>query len=271
MGLMPPERAILHGEKRSDPAISGAEWRCRALPHGHEIPQSWHELARATTACGDELVLRKRAGTFEIRCNGWDLMSNRAHYSEQWMARAVCEGLPTDAPRVLIGGLGMGFTLRAALDVLPATAQVVVAELLPEVIAWNRGVLASLARRPLDDPRVYVVCADVANLLQPNSFDAIVLDVDNGPDAVMLRGNASLYAPGGVQRIQRALRHGGTLAVWAAGPSPLFAQTLREAGLRWDRTDVPARGTQDDPLHSIYHATPAVTRCGATMQSWSSL
>jgi spermidine synthase len=198
-------------------------------------------------------------------------MSNRAHYSEQWMARTASKRLPTDAPRVLIGGLGMGFTLRAALDVLPATALFVVAELLPEVIAWNRGVLASLAHRPLDDPRVYVVCADVANLLQPDSFDAIVLDVDNGPEAVMLRGNASLYAPEGVQRMQRALRHGSVLAVWAASPSPLFAQTLSEAGLRWDRTDVPARGTQDDPLHSIYRVTPAVSRRGATTQSWSSL
>ena len=263
MGSIPPEGAISPGEERTGAATPGAEWLCRAAPHGHAMPQSWHELARATTACGDELVLRERAGTFEIRCNGWDLMSNRAHYSEQWMAGTACKRLPTGRPRVLIGGLGMGFTLRAALDVLPAAAQVVVAELLPEIIAWNRGVLALLAHRPLEDPRVYAVCADVADVLQPDSFDAILLDVDNGPDAVMLRNNASLYAPKGVQQMQRALRHGGVLAVWSASPSPLFEQILREAGLLWDRTDVPARGTEGDPLHSIYRATQAVARRGA--------
>lgn len=161
----------------------------------------------------------------------------------------------------------MGFTVRAALDVLPAAADIVVAELLPEVIAWNRGVLASLAHRPLDDPRVSVTCADVALLLRPDSFDAILLDVDNGPGAVMLRGNVSLYSPEGLQRMQRALRHAGVLAVWSASPSPLFEQILREAGLQWDRTDVPARGTEDDPLHSIYRARRVVAWCGATTQS----
>lgn len=268
---MPRERAIVQGEVPSDAAIAGTDGLCRTTSHTHPMPQSWHELARAVTACGDELVLRERAGTFEIRCNGWDLMSNRAHHSEQWMARTACERLPTGAPRVLIGGLGMGFTLRAALDVLPAAAQVVVAELLPEIIAWNRGVLASLAHRPLDDPRVCVACADVAELLQPDSFDAIVLDVDNGPDAVMLRGNAALYAPEGVQRMQRALRAGGVLAVWSASPSPLFEQILRKVGLRWERDDIPARGAEGDPLHSIYSATTAVAPYGATTQSRSSL
>lgn len=241
---------VRHGEAR------------RASRDG-EHRQSWDELARATTACGEELVLRERAGTFEIRCNGWDLMSNRAHYSEQWMARTACEQLPADAPRVLIGGLGMGFTLRAALDVLPATAVVVVAELLAEIIAWNRGVLAPLAHRPLDDPRVSVARADVAELLQPDSFDAILLDVDNGPDAVMLRGNASLYGPQGVQRMRRALRAGGILAVWSASPSPRFERTLRAAGFLWDRTDVAARGAEDDPLHSVYRARPVGATCGA--------
>jgi spermidine synthase len=146
-----------------------------------------------------------------------------------------------------------------------------VAELLTEIVAWNRGVLASLAHRPLDDPRICVVCADVADQLQPDSFDAIVLDVDNGPDAVMLRGNAWLYAPEGVQRMQRALRDRGVLAVWSASPSPLFEQTLRQVGLRWDRADVPACGADGDPLHSIYRATPPIARRGATTQSGSSL
>jgi hypothetical protein len=165
----------------------------------------WRELARAVTASGDELLLREHAGIFEIRCNGWDLMSSRAHFSEQRMAAMVCERLDAAAPRVLIGGLGMGYTLRAALDHLPATAEVVVAELLPEIIAWNRGVLGPLAGHPLDDARVSVACGDVADLLRDDSFDAIMLDVDNGPDAVMVRGNAALYSDAGLRRLRRAL------------------------------------------------------------------
>jgi spermidine synthase len=251
---MPGNATVYHREERSDAK-----------------PQGCRELARATTACGDELVLRERMGTFEIRCNGWDLMSNRAHYSEQWMARIACEQPGRAALRVLIGGLGMGFTLRAALDVLPAAADVVVAELLADIIAWNCGVLGPLTDRPLNDPRVRVECADVAELLQPDSFDVILLDVDNGPEAVMLRGNASLYSPEGLQRMQRALRQDGILAVWSASPSPLFEQILRDAGLRWDRTDVPARGTENDPLHAIYLAIPAVARGAATMPARSSL
>jgi spermidine synthase len=237
--------------------------------HNEAKPQAWRELARAITDCGDELVLRERMGTFEIRCNGWDLMSNRAHYSEQWMARVACHRLRRAARRVLIGGLGMGFTLRAALDVLPDAAEVVVAELLADIIAWNRGVLAPLTDRPLDDPRVRVACADVAELLQPDSFDAILLDVDNGPGAVMLRRNASLYSPAGLRRVQCALREEGILAVWSASPSPLFEQTLRDGGLRWDRTDVPARGTDNDPLHSIYLAARTIARSRATTQAGS--
>lgn len=245
-------------------SIPGAE----RLPRGDdEMPRRWRTLARAMTACGDELILRERSGTFEIRCNGWELMSSRAHYSEQWMARMACAGLRMTAPHVLIGGLGMGFTARAALDVLPAAARVVVAELLSDIIAWNRGVLAPLAGRPLDDPRLGVACADVARLLQPDSFDVILLDVDNGPGAVMLRGNAPLYSPQGVQRMHGALRQDGILAVWSAGPARFFEGILREAGLRWDRTDVPARGTADDPLHSIYRVTRGFVTCGRTMRS----
>jgi spermidine synthase len=249
--------------------MQGSGTICHCEEQSDARPQGWRELAHATTACGDELLLRERSGTFEIRCNGWDLMSNRAHYSEQWMARIACRQPRTGAFRVLIGGLGMGFTLRAALDVLPPAGEVIVAELLADIIAWNRGVLAPLADRPLDDPRVRVECADVAELLQPDRFDVILLDVDNGPGAVMLRGNASLYSPEGLQRMQRALRQDGILAVWSASPSPHFEQILRGAGLRWDRADVPARGTAHDPLHSIYLATPTIARDGTTTHAWS--
>jgi spermidine synthase len=261
---MPRNRTSDHDPMQGDAAIAGGT----SAPHGASgrdaTPLHWRERARATTSAGEELVLRERAGTFEIRCNGWDLMSSRAHHSEQVMARMACRQLGPAAPRVLIGGLGMGFTLRAALDVLPGSAVVVVAELIAEVIAWNQGVLAPLAGRPLDDPRVRVACADVAAMLQPHSFDAILLDVDNGPGAVMLRGNGALYAPTGMQRLQGALRRDGRLAVWSADPSPRFERTLRNLGLSWARTDVPARGVEDDPLHTIYLVSRDVAGGGVT-------
>jgi spermidine synthase len=198
-------------------------------------------------------VLRRRGGIYEIRCDGWDLMSNRAHHSEQMLARLACAGL-AGAPRVLIGGLGMGYTLRATLDALPAAARVSVAEMFAQVVDWNRGPLAALAGRPLDDARVTVCRADVAALLDGAAFDAILLDVDNGPDAAMLAGNAALYTTEGLRGLRAALRPGGRLAVWSADPSPGFEARMSACGLDWQRTDVPARGAPDDPLHTLYVA-----------------
>ncbi len=234
------------------------------------IPMNrWTELARARTSTGDDLVLRERAGCLELRCNGWELMSNRAHYSEERLAALACEhiGLRTGdshvrtaephVPHVLIGGLGLGFTLRAALDCLPQSARVTVAELLPEIIAWNHGVLAPLTGHPLIDPRVSVACADIAALLQaaaPATFDAILLDTDNGPESVMLSRNDALYHPKTLRLIRRVLRPAGPLAVWSADPSPRFEDHLRSAGFQWSAHGVPARGSPDDPLHTIYLA-----------------
>jgi spermidine synthase len=237
----------------------------------------WTELARAHTDVGDELVLRERAGTVELRCNGWELMSNRAHHSEQVLAALACEQIDKArvsqsaanrprlriddiAPCVLIGGLGLGYTLRAALDRLPPSARVVVAELLPEIIAWNRGPLAPFAGHPLMDRRVSVACTDIADLLhaaEPASFDAILLDTDNGPDSVMLQRNASLYGPDTLRLIRHALRPAGTLAVWSADLSPGFENNLRHAGFLWRAHAIPARGAPDDPLHTVYLAWEA--------------
>jgi spermidine synthase len=164
------------------------------------------------------------------------------------------------APHVLIGGLGLGYTLRAALDHLPPAARITVAELLPEIIALNRGPLAPFAGYPLADPRVSVACADIATLLRtaaPTTFDAILLDTDNGPDAVMLQGNAALYQPNSLRLIGRALRLAGTLAVWSADRSPTFEATLRASGFHCLAHDVPARGAPEDPLHTIYLARAA--------------
>lgn len=214
----------------------------------------WLDLAQARGPGGETLVLRRRGDEVEIRCDGWEMMSNRAHHSEQELGRLGCAGL-AGAPRVLIGGLGMGYTLRAALDVLPTGAQVAVAEIFAQVIAWNRGLLAALSGSALDDPRVTLHGADVAGVLTPGGFDAVLLDVDNGPDAALLAQNAALYGPDGLLRLRAALAPGGRLAVWSANCSPGFETRLAGSFATWRRVEVPARGAAEDPRHSLYLAT----------------
>lgn len=218
----------------------------------------WEELARVRSAAGDELILRRRGGVYEIRCNGYDLMSNRAHRSEQALAELALEQTAAPTPRILVGGLGMGYTLRAALDRAPVDAQVTVAEILPAIIDWNKGPLAPLAGRPLDDSRVDLRESDVGALLaQTAPFDAILLDVDNGPDAVVHAGNDPLYSARGLRRLRRALAPSGVLAIWSADRSPRFEALLDDAHYVWRATEVAARGVAGDPLHVIYTARRA--------------
>ncbi len=215
----------------------------------------WAEIGRARTAAGDELVLRERAGVYEIRCNGWDLMSNRAHASEQALASlALASVAASPAPRILIGGLGMGFTLRAALDAAPAGAQIDVVELLPEVVAWNRGPLGTMAARPLDDPRVTIRIGDVADSLRERrgACDAVLLDTDNGPGAVMLTRNARLYGAEGLALALTALAPGGVVAVWSADRSAPFERLLEDSGRPWRVVETPAVAAAGAPLHAIY-------------------
>jgi spermidine synthase len=216
----------------------------------------WREIDRAHTAGGDELVLRHRGGVYEIRCNGWDLMSNRAHASEEALARLALQDVAAPEPRILIGGLGMGFTLRAALDAAPHSASIMIAELLPEIIAWNKAALAALSGWPLDDPRAKVEVADVATLLATNtaSYHAILLDIDNGPEAIMYERNAALYSRDGLRMARAALAPSGVLAVWSADRSSAFERSLSSAGLFWRAVDVPARSFSPSPLHVIYLA-----------------
>lgn len=210
-------------------------------------------LGRVTTPDGKELVLYRRSGRFHIRVDGLELMSSRPEGSEEVLAELACAGL-TGAPRVLIGGLGMGYTLRAALDVLPPRARVEVAEVFPAVVAWNRGPLAPLAGRPLDDPRVEVFTGDVAARLESgDAYDVILLDVDNGPEAFTLGSNARLYGDAGLARIYRRLPAAGVLAVWSADPSRAFMQRLRKAGFAARSVTVPARRTRG-PKHTIFVA-----------------
>ena len=186
----------------------------------------------ATTPDGTPLTLHERDGMFTIRVGPVELMSNRQHHSEERLAELACEGLRgRPRGRVLIGGLGMGFTLRAALGRLGADAEVVVAELIPAVIRWNQNPAYGLGADALADPRVEVVEGDVVDVLRGGGrFDAVILDVDNGASGLSVASNDRLYSVTGLTRAAAALRAGGCLAVWSANDDPAFAGRMGRAG-----------------------------------------
>jgi len=183
---------------------------------------------------GGELGLYQRGADYFIKIvGGQDLMNTRAHASEDALGVFACKGLRgRPEARVLIGGLGMGFTLSAALKTLGVDAEVVVAEIVPGVVEWNRGVLGEFAGRPLDDTRTQLQVIDVTVLLQKESvgFDAIVLDVDNGPAGLTHASNQWLYSKAGLSLAFKALRPGGALTIWSAGPDKAFTKRLRTVG-----------------------------------------
>jgi spermidine synthase len=211
-------------------------------------------IDRVHTPDDTELVLVERDGVYTIRVDGYELMSSRSHGSEEALAALGCAALGDVAsPHVLIGGLGMGFTLRAALDRLPEKATVTVAEVFAAVISWNCGPLAELAGAPLFDARVSIAQSDVAALLgRPSQYDAVLLDVDNGPEALTLERNNRLYSASGVARTVRSLRPGGVLAVWSADPDPRFARRLERAGLGVRIESVPTPGASSEVTHTIF-------------------
>lgn len=210
----------------------------------------WEILGRERAPDGGELVLYRRGGEFVIRVDGRELMSSRAHGSEEEMA-ALAVG-PTMG-RVLVGGLGLGYTLRAVLDRVSTEARVVVAEIVAAVVEWNRGPLSHLAGRPLEDARAEVDPRDVATVLRTSPrWDAILLDVDNGPVALTRKANHGLYTPQGIAAAKSALRPGGVLAVWSAAPDKPFVSRLRKAGFTAEAIDVPARGKAGGPMHTIF-------------------
>ncbi len=207
----------------------------------------WETLDRAEAPDGTALTLVRHGGDFAIRAGGHALMGSRMHASEDALGARGCEGLRARrGARVLIGGLGMGFTLRAALDALAPDARVEVAELVPAVVRWNLTHLAHLAGRPLDDPRARVIEADVADVIAGarGAYDAVLLDVDNGPSAITAASNARLYGAAGLARAARALREGATLAVWSAGEDRGFTARLVAAGFeaRTERARARAEG-----------------------------
>jgi spermidine synthase len=221
----------------------------------------WRELGRAKVG-GEELVLSQRGDEFAIRMRGAELMNSRSHASEQMLAKLGCAGLAAvSGARVLVGGLGMGFTLRAALDALPSDAQVTLVELVPEVVKWNREILGDLARRPLDDPRVKIQMGDVANVIAEHQdhWHAILLDVDNGPDAFTSSTNSKLYGLKGLIAARRALVKGGVLAVWSVEDDKKFTDRMRGAALEVDKQKVPAR-----PNSTVKHVIWVGRRTTAT-------
>jgi spermidine synthase len=213
----------------------------------------WEVLGRTRTPDGSELTLIRHPSEYVILINGQVLMSSRMHGSEDALAVLGCQRARTlTRPRVLVGGLGMGFTLRAALDILPPTALVLVAELVPAVLEWNRGPLGVLAGRPLDDPRVRIEKGDVAAAMLSNRgrFDAVLIDVDNGPLALIAASNADLYDGEGIALARSSLRPGGVLAVWSAGDDRRFEQRLRATGFSVQRERVSSR-LKNGPRHTI--------------------
>lgn len=206
---------------------------------------------------GTHIALTRQDREFIILAGGRPLMSSRMHGSEQALASLGCRHLTGETPCVLVGGMGMGFTLRATLDVIPAGATVIVAELIPAVIEWNRGPLGPLADHPLRDARVGIAFGDVGATIRTSvaAFDAILLDVDNGPDAFTESGNASLYDDRGLAATRRALRPGGVLAVWSAWEDRKFEQRLKYAGFRVEVQRVRARLKGGGPRHTIFVAT----------------
>ena len=201
-------------------------------------------------------MLYERDGAYVIRINGRELMTSRAHGSEEELAKLALAKITQSSPRVLVGGLGMGYTLRAVLDVMPESAKVMVAEILPAVVAWNRNQLAHLAGFPLEDPRVAVVERDVAEIIAagPSAFDAVLLDVDNGPAALTVADNEQLYGPSGLAAIRRCLRPGGVLGVWSADPDRRFERRLAKTGFEVSTETVRARPGAKGPKHTIFIA-----------------
>lgn len=221
----------------------------------------WQLLGQAHSPDGTLLKLVRRSDEYIILADGKSLMSSRMHGSEEALATFACQRARTlEQPRVLIGGLGMGFTLRATLDLLPPDAMVVVAEWVPAVVEWNRGPLGPLAGQPLEDKRVRVEVDDVAITLSSRAgqFDAVLLDVDNGPAPLTASNNAGLYDDRGIAIARAALKMNGVLAVWSAREDRKFEQRLRHGRFDIQVERVRGRLKNGGPRHTIFlgHKSP---------------
>jgi spermidine synthase len=215
-------------------------------------------LATATIPDGGELKLFQRGQDFMIVLGSNELMNSRMSGSEEALATLTCDRLSDQkAPHLLIGGYGMGFTLRAALTTLGPKASLTVAEIVPAIVEWARGPMRDLTGGCLGDPRVRVVDRDVAELIAGGtaSFDAILLDVDNGPEGLSRVGNDGLYSSRGLEAAKKALKPNGVLAVWSAAPDQAFSRRLGQAGFAVEEIAVRARHNGKGPRHLIWMAS----------------
>lgn len=215
----------------------------------------WQTIEKARAPDGTEMVLARREEEWVVRYDGKVLMSSRQHGSEDALADLALSRVER-RKAVLVGGLGLGFTVRAALDRLPVDAKVVVAELTPALLDWNRRLVGHLAGRPLDDPRTHVHVGDAVKRIQEakGAYDAILLDIDNGPASMVHESNHRLYGPRGIAACKEALRDGGALAVWSAHHDDRYKERLERAGFTAEVKIVPARGPAGGQRHVIFLA-----------------
>jgi spermidine synthase len=224
------------------------------------IPWSVIDTAKVPGGEGGELRLKRRGAEFAITLGDNELMNSRLSGSEESLATLACARIrDRKTPHVLIGGLGMGFTLRAALAALPPDARIVVAELVPAVVAWAQGPMAEIFGDSLTDPRVSVREAEVGHLIRSggSAFDAILLDVDNGPEGLTRKANDALYDIKGLSVARAALRPGGILAVWSSKQNPKFTWRLNKAGFKVEEVRARANGSRGGARHVIWIATHA--------------
>ncbi|TGQ45829.1 MULTISPECIES: hypothetical protein [unclassified Mesorhizobium] len=218
----------------------------------------WIQLGTAKTPDGEqELRLKRRGAEFSIMLGSNELMNSRLSGSEEALARLSCERIAgRRQPKILIGGLGMGFTLRAALTELGDGAQITVAELVPAVVAWARGPMAEVFSGCLDDLRVTILETDVGQIIKSGTpaWDAILLDVDNGPEGIVYKANDALYDAAGLNAARAALNPGGVLAVWSQGPDSSFTRRLKQAGFTVEEAKARAHGKRG-ARHVIWIAT----------------
>ena len=204
---------------------------------------------------GEELRLFRRGRDYMIVLDRNELMNSRMSGSEEKLATMTIERLGKRDGHMLIGGYGMGFTLRAACGSLNAEGKITVVELVPEIVSWAKGFMAELTADCLDDPRVTLVIGDVADAIRSGSYDAILLDVDNGPDGLTRDANDRLYSAQGLAAAKAALRPGGILAVWSAAPDRHFTRRLSEAGYAVDEVTLAARANGKGPRHNLWFGT----------------
>lgn len=213
----------------------------------------WETIEKALAPDGTEMVLARRDDEWVVRYGGKVLMSSRQHGSEEALA-SLALARAKQRRAVLVGGLGLGFTVRAALDRIPVDSKVVVAELTPALLDWNRRLVGKLAGRPLDDPRTHVHVGDAVARIQEakRAYDAILLDIDNGPASMVHEENHRLYGPAGIAACREALRDGGVLAVWSAHHDDRYLQRLQRGGFEAEAKIVPARGDAGGLKHVIF-------------------